>query len=184
MKIYLLIFHLILINLNGSTVTADDEPEDYKFILDAVTAEKEDDDVAKIKVELDKSGDLVKISGQAELFFDLDNTWQLKIVLKGAGDSNDEYKDLIALPLLGVCDFMNFYYKIYLYDSLVKYSNAPSPADCPVVSDTYILSEYPLILGNFQKFLHPGFYSVEAILFHEDEEKFKYRIEGHVIEER
>lgn len=101
-----------------------------------------------------------------------------------AEDAKKEYNSFMPLPAMRVCDFMKFYYRMYIYESLVKYSNAPSPFVCPVVKNTYILKEYPLVSDKFKKFLHPGYYQIEVSLLHKDEEKIKYVIEGHVEEEK
>ncbi|XP_067626667.1 uncharacterized protein CheA87a [Eurosta solidaginis] len=182
MEFNLLIFNLMLCGFFAITSFAEEQKK-FKFILDNVITEKESEDVGKIKVELDKSGDYLKINGEAEQLVDLDNTWKVQIVLKGANEANEEFKERLTLPLLGVCDFMKFYYKMYIYESLVKYANAPAPNVCPVVKDTYVLRDYPLVSEKFQKFLQPGFYRMEASLYHEEEEKIKYSVEGHVVEE-
>ncbi|XP_004530121.1 uncharacterized protein LOC101461278 [Ceratitis capitata] len=181
MKFILLRFAIILLGCAIATRAA--EEKNYKFILDEVFAEKESEDVGKIKVELVKSEEGVVINGQAEQLVDLDNEWKVKIAFKSAEDGNREYNSLMALPPMGVCDFMKFYYRMYIYESLVKYSNAPSPYVCPVVKDNYIVKDYPLISDKFKKFLRPGYHQIEASLYNGDEEKMKYIIEGHVVEE-
>ncbi|XP_011181953.2 uncharacterized protein LOC105211943 [Zeugodacus cucurbitae] len=159
------------------------EASNYEFILDQLIAVKEDDDVGKINVEFIQSEDGVKISGIAEQLVALDNAWKIKILLKRAEDAEKDYNTLMPLPAMRVCDFMLFFYRMYIYESLVKYSNAPSPYVCPVVKNTYVIKEYPIVSDKFKQYLHPGYYQVEVSLWHKDVEKLNYIIEGHVEEE-
>lgn len=76
MKFILLRFAIILLGCAIATRAA--EEKNYKFILDEVFAEKESEDVGKIKVELVKSEEGVVINGQAEQLVDLDNEWKVK----------------------------------------------------------------------------------------------------------
>ncbi|XP_039970540.1 uncharacterized protein LOC120782368 [Bactrocera tryoni] len=179
-------FHLLclcLIALEYAVITSAEEDPNYKFVFDQIIPVKEDEEVAKIKLEVIRSEDGVKFSGVAEQLVDLDNEWTLNILLKIAEDANGEYNWLMPVPALSVCDFMKFYYRLYIYELLAKYANAPSPFDCPVVKNTYILNEYPLVSKNFKKFLQPGYYQLEVSLHHENDEKIKYIVEGHVEEE-
>ncbi|XP_014090624.2 uncharacterized protein CheA87a [Bactrocera oleae] len=181
MQFYLLCLYIIVFEY-GIITRAEDEPN-FKLILDEIIPVKEDEEVGKIKVEVIESEDGVKISGEAEQLVDLDNEWKVKLFLKIAEDANKDYNWVMPMPAMRVCDFMKFYYRLYIYESLVKYSNAPSPFICPVVNNTYILKDYPLVSNKFNEFLQPGYYQLEVSLLHEDEEKIKYIIEGHAEEE-
>ncbi|XP_018786739.1 PREDICTED: uncharacterized protein LOC108967641 [Bactrocera latifrons] len=181
MRFHLLCLYIIV--LEYAVVTRAEEEPNYKFVFDQIIPVKADEEVAKITLEVVRSEDGVKFSGKAEQLVDLDNEWTLNILLKIAEDANGEYNWLMPVPALRVCDFMKFYYRLYIYELLAKYANAPSPFDCPVVKNTYILKEYPLVSKNFNQFLQPGYYQLEVSLFHENDEKIKYIIEGHVEEE-
>ncbi|XP_054747076.1 uncharacterized protein LOC129252925 [Anastrepha obliqua] len=182
MELHLLAFYIIL--LGYTRAYAAEQEANYKLILDKLTADKEAEDIVKVKVELDKSEDAVKINGEVEQLIDMDNTWKVKLVFKRADEANEEYTEMMALPAMGICDFLKIYYRMYVYKSLVKYSNAPSPYICPIVKNTYFVKEYPFTSDKLKSIINPGFYRMEAILYHEDEEKFKYSLEGHVVEEK
>ncbi|XP_022221908.2 uncharacterized protein LOC111073742 [Drosophila obscura] len=118
---------------------------------------------------------LVRISGELKQHVTIDNDWQILFLIYRAQDPKGEFKEVVDLPRIGVCDAMKIYYKDFLYEKLKEHSNAPEPDTCPLPPEHYHLKDYPLDVHWLKMLMDPGYYRVESQLLKEDHIKLAYR---------
>lgn len=100
-------------------------------------------------------------------------------------DENDEYKQVIASPKLGVCNFMKSMYKMYFHEEMSKCSNLPSPETCPVPAGQYDIKQCPFDMkkfGHYKKLVRPGKYRLQSFLIKDDVAVCGIFFYGHVNE--
>lgn len=84
--------------------------------------------------------------------------------------AEDRYALYIAFPKHGICDFFKSIYKKFFYEKISKYSNLPHYDQCPLPRNNYFVKDYPLDARDFQRFLSPGDYRLEANIMEDDKE--------------
>ncbi|XP_055381497.1 uncharacterized protein LOC129612067 [Condylostylus longicornis] len=143
-----------------------------------ITVNKLDDETFEINGFVEQHADLI------------DNEWQTEIILYKRDDdveqkTNEEekvenYKELYRSRKIGACEFMQTFYKKYLYETLSKYSNAPHYSECPFKAKVYNVTNYPFKVKRFGRFVKPGYYRLDGVLNKKDGLAAIYSIHFHI----
>ncbi|XP_016959730.1 uncharacterized protein LOC108031041 [Drosophila biarmipes] len=90
------------------------------------------------------------------------NLIKIGVVLERSKVKGMMYEVVFYAEKIGVCSFLNTFYKELLYDRLKEFSNAPDPSHCPLPEGAhYHLVDYPLDIKLLKTLLKPGHYRIE-----------------------
>lgn len=94
-------------------------------------------------------------------------------------DENNEYQLFVALPQMGMCDFLQNIYRKYFSD-MGKYVTISIPFQCPLVKKyRYETHGYPLNMSKFESFMSivkPGSYRLQIFLT-----KYEFTVSGILV---
>ncbi|XP_016959729.1 uncharacterized protein LOC108031040 [Drosophila biarmipes] len=134
-----------------------------KLRLHNLVKVEEDTEVVETNLSIiEVDGNVFKINGELKINSEVDDNFEMGVEVQRSEKHDWDYESVFYVDKIGVCSFLNTYYKEFFYERLEEYSNAPVPSTCPLPEGAhYHLKDYPLDVTLLKTLLKPGHYRIE-----------------------